>query len=50
MDFYEISKSFQQVWENRPGLLVLLILGFVVFVFLVIDTWRHKKRHDKPHR
>ena len=31
------------------GMLVLLGLGFVVFVFLVVDTWRHKRRHKRPH-
>jgi hypothetical protein len=49
MDFSEISKGFQQIWENRPGIVVLLIFGFVVFIFLVIDAWRHKRRRSHRH-
>ena len=49
MDFYELFRGFKQLWENKPGAVVLLFLGIVVFVFLVIDTWRHKHRGKKPH-
>ncbi len=49
MDAAEFSQSFRMLWENKPGAVVLLILGFVVFLFVVIDTWRHK-RHRKKHR
>jgi hypothetical protein len=50
MDLTEISSSFQQLGETKPGAVVLLFLGFVVFVFLVVDTWRHKRRRKKrPH-
>jgi len=48
MDFYEVSRSFQQLWENNPRAMVLLIIGFVVFVFLVVDTWRHRHRRKRP--
>jgi hypothetical protein len=49
MDFDEIAKSFQQLWENRPGAVILLLLGFIGVVFLVVDTWRHKRRRKRPH-
>jgi hypothetical protein len=49
MDLMEISSSFQQLWETKPGAVVLMVLGFVVFVFLVVDTWRHKRRRKRPH-
>jgi hypothetical protein len=48
MDVEEIVKGFQLLWEHQPGALVLLILGFVVFVFLVVDAWRHKRRRRRP--
>lgn len=49
MDSSDIARSFQQLWENKPGAVVLLVLGFVVFVFLVVDAWRHKRRrHKRP--
>jgi len=50
MDLHEVTSSIQQLWENKPGVVVLLILGFVVFVFLVVDAWRHKRRHHKRHQ
>ncbi|MEY2428015.1 MAG: hypothetical protein QOJ40_900 [Verrucomicrobiota bacterium] len=48
MDFYELTRGFRQLWENRPGAVILLVLGLVVFTFLVIDTWRHKRRGKGP--
>jgi membrane protein DedA with SNARE-associated domain len=48
MNLSEIAHSFEQLWENKPGAVVLFILGFVVFVFLVVDTWIHKRRRKKP--
>jgi hypothetical protein len=48
MDFEEIARGFRQLWENERGALVLLALGFVVFVFLVVDAWRHKRRRRRP--
>ena len=49
MDFEDIARSIQQLWDNKPGSVILLILGFVIFVFLVVDTWRHKRRHKRDH-
>ncbi|HVV00462.1 MAG TPA: hypothetical protein VHH88_03810 [Verrucomicrobiae bacterium] len=43
----ELWRNLQQLWDNKPGALVLLILGFVVFVFLVVDTWRHRRKHRR---
>jgi len=48
MDFSEFSTSFQQLWENKPRAVVLVAVGFVVFLFLVVDTWRHKRRRKRP--
>jgi hypothetical protein len=45
MFFNEVFRNLQQLWDNKPGAVVLLVVGFVVFVFLVVDTWRHKNRH-----
>jgi hypothetical protein len=43
----DLAHSIQQLWDSKPGAVLLLVLGFVVFVFLVVDAWRHKRR-DKP--
>jgi hypothetical protein len=48
MDFSELRRSFEAIWENKPGPVFLLALGFVVFVFLVIDARRHKRRRKSP--
>jgi hypothetical protein len=50
MDFEEFSQSVKVLWEQKPGAVVLLILGFLVFLFLVIDAWRHKKRRRHRER
>jgi hypothetical protein len=49
MDFDEFARGFHLLWEHKPGAIVLLLLGFFVFIFLVVDAWRHKKRHKKRH-
>lgn len=50
MDLDEITRGFRLLWENKPGAVVLLILGGVVFVFLVVDAWRHKRHRQKKLR
>ena len=49
MDLHEIASNFQLLWENKPGAVILLALGFVVFLFLVVDTWRHKRHRNRRH-
>jgi hypothetical protein len=48
MDLSEVSRNLQLLWENKPGAVILLALGFTVFVFVVVDTWRHKRHRKKP--
>jgi hypothetical protein len=48
MDLSEVSKSFWQLWENKPGIILLLCIGFVGFLVLVVDTWRHRRRRKRP--
>jgi hypothetical protein len=50
MEFQQLVRSCQALWEEKPGAVVLLFLGFLVFVFLVVDTWRHKRRRRKSRR
>lgn len=44
----QLARSVQELWDNKPGAVVLLALGFLVFVYLVVDTWRHKRRRKRP--
>jgi hypothetical protein len=48
MDLSEMIRNVKQIWELNPGAVVLLTLGFLVFIFLVVDAWRHKRRHRRP--
>lgn len=48
MDFAQISKDLHLVWENQPIVIILLAVGFIVFVFLVVDAWKHKRRRKRP--
>lgn len=48
MDFDQISKDFHTLWQSHGEALILLALGFLVFVFLVVDAWFHKRRRKKP--
>jgi hypothetical protein len=48
MDLSEISRSLQQLWESKPKAVLLLALGFLGFLFLVVDTWRHKRGRKRP--
>jgi hypothetical protein len=45
----QFSNDFRLIWEHKPEIVVLLIVGFVVFVLVVVDTWRHRRRHRKRH-
>jgi hypothetical protein len=44
----EFTRSLQSLWQNKPGVVILLAVGFVVFVYLVVDAWRHKRRRKRP--
>jgi hypothetical protein len=47
MDAMELGRNLQELWQNKPGVMVLLAVGFIVFLFLVVDTWRHKHRRRR---
>jgi hypothetical protein len=44
----EISQEFHRLWQTQPAAIVLLALGFLIFLFLVVDAWRHKRRRKGP--
>jgi len=48
MDFEQISKDFHLFWQTQPLAVILLGAGFLLFVYLVIDTWLHKRRRRGP--
>ena len=38
MDFSMIFRSLDQVWDNNPDAVILLVTGFLLFVLLVLDA------------
>ena len=48
MDLTELARNLRLLWEHNPVALALMALGLVVFLVLVVDTWRHKRRHRRP--
>jgi hypothetical protein len=40
----DLSTFVTEIWQHQPIIIVLLIAGFVIFVLLVIDTYRHRKK------
>lgn len=48
MDWDQIAKDFNSVWDKQPVAIILLGLGLAVFLYVVVDAWRHKRRRKKP--
>jgi len=48
MDWDQITKDLHSLWESQPVAIVLLVLGFVIFLYVVVDAWRHKRRRKGP--
>jgi hypothetical protein len=44
-----MMNGIKQIWENKPGVLVLLALGFIVFIVVVLDARRHRKNTKGKH-
>jgi hypothetical protein len=49
MNWSQLTAGVKQIWENRPGVVVLLGIGFLVFIFIVIDARRHRQKNKGKH-
>jgi hypothetical protein len=49
MNWSQLTNGVKQIWENDPGVVVLLALGFLVFLFIVLDARRHRQRNKDKH-
>jgi hypothetical protein len=49
MNWSQLTNGVKQIWENKPGVVVLLALGFLVFLFIVLDARRHRQRKKDKH-
>jgi hypothetical protein len=48
MEWSELGRNLRQIWQDKPGVILLLVVGFAGFLYLVVDTWRHKRRRRPP--
>ena len=48
MDFDQLSKDFHTIWQSQPLAIILLGSGFLIFIFVVVDAWLHKRRRKRP--
>ena len=49
MDWSQLTSGIKQIWESKPGVIVLFGLGFVVFIIIVLDARRHRQKHKNKH-
>jgi hypothetical protein len=46
----DFSDFVGKAWRYQPIVVILVVAGFLVFVLLVIDTYRHRKKRKDRHR
>jgi len=50
-DFLSDFRAFVSLlWQYRPIFVVLVGVGFVVFILLVVDAHRHRKKQKGRHK
>jgi hypothetical protein len=45
----DISDFVSDLWHNKPIIIVVAVGGLVIFMLLVIDTYRHRKKRKGRH-
>ena len=46
----EVFDFLSDVWYYKPDVIVLLVVGFVMFWLLVIDTHNLRRKRQERHR
>jgi hypothetical protein len=49
MNWSQLTSGVKQIWESKPGVVILLALGFVVFIIVVLDARRHRQKNKNKH-
>lgn len=49
MNWFRITSGVRQIWDDYPNIIVLLALGAAVFVYLVCDARKCRKRRKNGH-
>jgi len=52
MNWFQIAKGVRQIWEDRPDIIALLALGFVLFGYVVLDArkWRQREKSKRSQK
>ena len=40
--------SLKDIWDSKPMIIIMLVIGFAVFLFVVMDARRHKRKRKGP--
>ena len=46
----DLSSFLSELWRYKPVVIVAGVGGMILFVLLVIDTYRHRKRRKDRHK
>jgi len=45
------SSSFvSEIWRDKPIVIALAIGGMILFILVIIDTYRHRKQRKDRHK
>ncbi len=47
MDYSKFAKDLHLIWQSQPEVVVLLLVGFVIFLFLVADAHYYQVNHRR---
>ena len=46
----DFSDFISNVWQHKPAIVVLFVIGLIVLVVVIVDTHRHRKQRKERHR
>ncbi len=48
--FSDMREMASEIWQHEPILIIVLAGGFIIFVLVVIDAYRHRKKQKARHK
>ena len=48
--FSDFRDLVAEVWQHRPILVAVVAGGVIIFILVVIDTYRHRKKQKGRHK
>ena len=46
----DFTSFLGELWRTKPSLIILFAAGVIVFVLLIVDTHRHRKKQKSRHK